>query len=69
MRHLVHDPVVRTRVQTLAGRAWFRRDHDAFMAWLPESGLENQVRDLIQNTPTRDELEAARQLERKDRKP
>ena len=24
--HLIHDPVVRTRVQTSAGRAWFRED-------------------------------------------
>jgi hypothetical protein len=61
--HLIHDPLVRTRVQTSAGRAWFRMDHDAFMAWLPESGLESQVRDLILNTPTRAERDAARQLE------
>jgi hypothetical protein len=62
--HLLHDPIVRTRVQTSAGRAWFREDRDAFMAWLPESGLESQVRDLILNTPTRAERDAARRFER-----
>jgi hypothetical protein len=35
--HLIDDPVVRTRVQTLAGRAWLRKDYDAFMEWLPGS--------------------------------
>ena len=67
--HLVHDPVVRRRVQTAAGRAWFRKDPDAFMAWLPESGLESQVRDLILNTPTRDERNAARQQEQEAPEP
>ena len=67
--HLLHDPVVRTRVQTSAGRAWFRKDHDAFMAWLPESGLESQVRDLILNTPTRAERRAAHQAEQEPPSP
>jgi hypothetical protein len=61
--HLLHDPTVRTRVQTSAGRAWFRMDRDAFMAWLPGSGLESQVRDLILNTPTLNERRAARQAD------
>jgi hypothetical protein len=62
--HLIHDPVVRTRVQTSAGRAWFRKDRDSFMAWLPESGLESEVRELILNTPKLDELNAMRKMER-----
>jgi 3-deoxy-D-arabino-heptulosonate 7-phosphate (DAHP) synthase len=49
--HLLNDPAVRTRVKTSVGRAWYRKNRDAFMAWLPESGLESQVRDLILNTP------------------
>jgi hypothetical protein len=53
--HLLHDPIVRTRVQTSAGRAWYRRNPESFKAWLPDSGLESQVQDLILNTPMRDE--------------
>lgn len=62
--HLLHDPIARTRVQTSAGRSWYRKDPDAFLAWLPDSGLEKQVRDLILNTPMRHELRGADQLER-----
>jgi len=67
--HFIHDPIVRRRVQTATGRAWLRRDRDAFMAWLPESGLESKVRDLILNTPTTDEREAARRLEQEATEP
>jgi hypothetical protein len=48
--HRIYAREARLRVQTSAGRAWLRKDPDAFMAWLPESGLETQVRDLIMNT-------------------
>ena len=61
--HLIADPVVRTRVLTSAGRGWFRTAREAFMAWLPKSGLEIQVRDLILNTPTLEERKAALQGE------
>jgi hypothetical protein len=57
--HLLHVPIVRTRTQTSVGRSWYRRDPEAFMAWLPDSGLESQVRDLILNTPMRRELRGA----------
>ena len=67
--HLLHDPTVRTRVQTSAGRSWYRKDPDAFTAWLPDSGLEKQVRDLILNTPMRHELRGADQLEREPTQP
>ena len=67
--HLLHDPVVRTRVQTSAGRSWYRLDRDAFLAWLPDSGLERRVRDLILNTPIRHELRSADPLERKPTQP
>jgi hypothetical protein len=36
-----------------------RKDPDAFMAWLPESGLEAQVRDLILNTARKDAADTA----------
>jgi hypothetical protein len=49
--HLLQDPDVRMRVQTTAGRSWYQKDSEAFMAWLPESGLESRIRDLILNTP------------------
>jgi len=61
---LLHDPVVRTRVQISAGRSWYRRDPDAILAWLPDSGLEKRVRDLILSTPVRHEFPGAGQLER-----
>ena len=48
--HRIHTPEVRLRVLTSAGRAWLQADPDGFMAWLPESGLEAQVKDLILNT-------------------
>jgi hypothetical protein len=67
--HLLHDPVVRTRVQTSAGRSWYRLDRDAFLAWLPDSGLEKQVRDLILNTPIRHELRGADPPEREPTQP
>ncbi len=47
--HRIHDEMIRKRVQTAAGRAWWRKDPDAFMAWLPDGRLDNQVRDLILN--------------------
>ena len=53
--HRIHDPTVRIRVLSSVGRAWLRKDRDAFMAWLPESGLESQVEDLILNAPSGDE--------------
>lgn len=53
--HLLHDPIVRRRVQTSAGRSWYRKDPDAFLAWLPDSALEKPVRDLILNRPMRHE--------------
>jgi len=46
----IHTSEVRVRVQTSAGRAWLNTDREAFMAWLPESGLKAQVRDLILNS-------------------
>jgi hypothetical protein len=60
----IHAREPRQRVLLSAGRGWLRKDRDAFMAWLPESGLGSQVRDLILNTPTRGERDAARQLGR-----
>lgn len=48
--HRIHDPTTRTRVLASAGRSWLRADPEAFMTWLPESGLESQIRDLILNT-------------------
>jgi hypothetical protein len=41
----------RLRVLLSAGRGWLRKDRDAFMAWLPESGLETRVRELILKRP------------------
>jgi hypothetical protein len=48
--HRIDDRMTRLRVQASAGRAWWRADPDAFLAWLPDSGLDTQVRDLILNT-------------------
>jgi hypothetical protein len=48
--HRMHDPPTRLRVQVSAGKAWRRADPDAFLAWLPNSGLDMQARDLILNT-------------------
>jgi hypothetical protein len=48
--HRIQNRVTRLRVQASAGRAWWRSDPDAFLAWLPDSGLDAQVRDLILNT-------------------
>ena len=67
--HLLHDPIVRTRVQTSAGRSWYRRDRNAFLAWLPDSGLERQVRDLILNTPMRHPLGSADAPKRETNQP
>jgi hypothetical protein len=67
--HLLHDPVVRTRVQMSAGRSWYRLDREAFLAWLPDSGLERQVQDLILNTPIRNELRAVDPEKRKPTQP
>jgi hypothetical protein len=47
----IHAREPRLRVLLSAGRGWLRKDRDAFMAWLPESGLETQVRELILKTP------------------
>jgi hypothetical protein len=55
--HRIHTRQVRLRVQASAGRAWLRADRDAFMAWLPDSGLDDQVRDLILNTARKKPVE------------
>ena len=65
----LHDPVVRKNVQTSAGRSWHRIDPDAFLAWLPDSGLESQVRDLILNTPMRHPLGGADAPQRETTQP
>jgi len=62
--HLLHDPTVRKRVQISAGRSWYRKDPDTFMAWLPEGGLEQDVRDLILNAPMRQQFRSQDQPER-----
>ena len=67
--HRLHNPVVRLRVQASAGRSWYRIDPDAFLAWLPDSGLESQVRDLILNTPMRHPLGGADAPQRETTQP
>ncbi len=67
--HLLHDPGVRTRVQISAGGSWYRKDPDAFLAWLPDSGLEDQARDLILNRPMRHRFRAPDALERETAQP
>lgn len=52
--HRIDDPAQRLHVQTSAGRSWYQQDPDSFMEWLPESGLESQVRALILNGPAVD---------------
>jgi hypothetical protein len=47
----IHARKTRLRVLVTTGRGWLSKDRDAFMAWLPESGLETQVRELILKTP------------------
>ena len=45
--HRVQDPASRQRTLTRIGIAWRTRDPEGFLAWLPESGLENHIRDSI----------------------
>jgi hypothetical protein len=49
----IHVPEIRQSVMASAGRAWLAQGRDAFLAWLPESGLEPEIRDLILNTTRR----------------
>jgi hypothetical protein len=67
--HLLHDPGVRERVKISAGGAWHRKDPDAFLAWLPDSGLEDPVRDLILNTPMKHRFPGPDALEREAAEP
>ena len=67
--HLLHDPGVRKRVQISAGGTWHRKDPDAFLAWLPDSGLEDPVRDLILNTPMGHRFRGPDALERETAEP
>jgi hypothetical protein len=41
--HLIHADAVRLNVLRAVGRAWYKRDPEAFEAWLPESGLEIEL--------------------------
>lgn len=43
----IDDPVLRSHVQTSAGRSWYEQDPDGFEEWLPVSGLESEIRALI----------------------
>jgi len=52
--HRIRDRDTRLRILASTGRAWWRADPDAFMAWLPESGLDEQVRDVILNAARKD---------------
>jgi hypothetical protein len=41
--HLIHSDVARLNVLKAVSRAWYKRDPEAFEAWLPESGLEIEL--------------------------
>jgi hypothetical protein len=49
--HRIDEPALRSYVQASAGGSWYQQDRESFMQWLPESGLESGVRDLILNSP------------------
>jgi hypothetical protein len=51
LAHRIDDAAVRLHVQVSAGRSWYEQDRESFMEWLPESGLEGGVRDLILKSP------------------
>ncbi len=51
--HRLHNHTLRQRVLTAVGRAWLERAPAEFKAWLPDSGLEKQIQELILNAQPR----------------
>ncbi len=49
----ISDPELRQQSLTRAGQAFFRRDPNSARAWLESSGLPAEVREAVQNPPSR----------------
>lgn len=62
--HRIGDPGLRQRVLAAVGRSWFARDPDALKAWLPESGLEQQIQDVILHSRRRHAAAADAEVDR-----